>query len=98
LLIVLLGLLPSRAVADGKVLSHQPAMAEATIPDQRALICWSNGVERLVIETRFAGDGTNFAWIVPLPSQPEIEAATPGVFATLAFQLRPPVVHDRFPL
>jgi len=76
----------------------QTAYAEATIPDQRALICWSNGVERLVIETRFSGAGTNFAWVVPLSNQPEIEAATTGLFPTLAHQLRPKVVHDPTPL
>lgn len=91
-------LLTISALADGKVFVHQTAFAEATIPDQRALICWSNGVERLVIETRFSATGTNFAWIIPLPSEPEIEAATTGLFATLAHQLRAKVVHDPDPL
>lgn len=96
-LFVLLGLLPLNAAADGKVFSHRAVIAETFIPDQRALICWSNGVERLVIETRFVGEGTNFAWVVPLPSPPEIEAATPGVFATLAYQLRPDLIHNPAP-
>jgi hypothetical protein len=90
-------LLPMTALADGKVFPGT-ALAETTIPDQRALLCWSNGVERLVIETRFTGAGTNFAWVVPLPSQPEIEEATTGLFTTLAHQLRPKVVHNPDPL
>ena len=90
---LLLALLPISAVADGIVLP-QIAFAQTRIPDQRALICWSNGVERLVIETRFSGSGTNFAWVIPLPSQPEIEAATTGIFPTLAHQLRPEVIHE----
>ncbi|MBC8097734.1 MAG: DUF2330 domain-containing protein [Akkermansiaceae bacterium] len=97
LLLVLMGLLPLTAAADGKVFSQRAVIAEAFIPDQRALICWSNGVQRLVIETRFAGEGTNFAWVVPLPSQPEIEPATSGVFATLAYQLRPELIHQPSP-
>jgi Uncharacterized protein conserved in bacteria len=94
LLVFLLLLAPAKLLADGKVFSHTTAFADPTIPDQRALICWSNGIERLVIDTRFVGGGTNFAWIVPLPSPPLIEEATTGIFPTLAFQLRPNVVHD----
>ena len=68
--------------------------ARVTIPDQQALICFSNGVERLVIETRFTGAGTNFAWVVPLPSQPVIEEATTGLFPTLQYLFRPQVIHE----
>lgn len=69
-----------------------------TIPDQRALICWSNGVERLAIETRFRGEGTNFAWVVPLPGEPVMEQATQGLFATLEHIFRPNVIHNVPPL
>ena len=68
--------------------------ARVTIPDQQALICFTNGIERLVIETRFTGAGTNFAWVVPLPSQPVIEEATTGLFPTLQFILRPEIIHE----
>lgn len=95
LLLVLMGLLPLQALADGKVYSRQVAMAaEVNIPDQRALIHFTNGTERLVIETRFSGTGTNFAWVVPLPSQPVIEAATTGLFPTLQYLFRPTIVHN----
>jgi len=57
------------------------------IPDQRALINFSNGVERLVIETRFTGRGTNFTWVVPLPAKPVIEVATPGLFSNRGFSI-----------
>lgn len=72
--------------------------AQVTIPDQRALICWSNGVERLAIETQFNGEGTNFAWVVPLPGKPVIEEATPGLFTTLEYIFRPNLVHNVAPL
>jgi len=68
--------------------------AAVTIPDQRALICFSNGIERLVIETRFAGAGTNLAWVVPLPSPPVVEEATTGLFPTLQYLFRPEIVHN----
>ena len=68
--------------------------AHVTIPDQRALIHFTNGTERLVIETRFTGAGTNFAWVVPFPSPPVIEEATPGLFPTLDYLFRPEITHE----
>ncbi len=97
-LTLVLCLFPFATWADGKVFAQRTAFAEATIPDQRALLWWSNGVERLAIDTRFAGAGTNFAWVVPLPSQPVIEEASPGMFATLAYQTRPELIHNPAPL
>ncbi len=68
--------------------------AKITIPDQRALIHFTNGTERLVIETRFTGEGTNFAWVIPLPSQPVIEEATTGLFPTLQYLFQPRIIHN----
>jgi hypothetical protein len=90
---LLLLFLPLAALADGMVVPTVAYPAKITIPDQRALICYSNGTERLVIETRFTGAGTNFAWVVPLPGQPVIEEATTGLFPTLQYLFRPKIVH-----
>ncbi len=81
------------ALADGKVFPPHAEAVDVRIPDQRALLWWTNGVERLVIETRFTGKGTNFAWVVPLPSAPRVEPATPGLFPTLLYLFRPQVIH-----
>jgi hypothetical protein len=98
LLFLVLLLLPVMAVADGGIYIHKTAIAQTvSIPDQRALICWSNGTERLAIETRFIGEGTNFAWVVPLPAKPEIEEATTGLFNTLEYLFRPSVIHEVLP-
>ncbi len=91
---LLLLFLPLAALVDGMVIPTVAFPAKVTIPDQRALICFSNGTERLVIETRFTGSGTNFAWVVPLPSQPVIEEATIGLFPTLQYLFRPEIIHD----
>jgi hypothetical protein len=80
--------------ADGMVIPTTAVPVEVRIPDQRALIHFSNGVERLVIETRFTGAGTNFAWVVPLPSPPVIEEATTGLFPTLQCIFQPRVRHE----
>jgi len=82
------------ALADGKFFSPVAVRDHVTIPDQRALIHFTNGVERLVIETRFTGTGTNFAWVIPLPAPPVIEAASTGVFPTLDYLFRSPIRHN----
>ncbi len=86
-------LLPVAALADGRVISSTAFPANITMPDQQALIHFTNGTERLVIETRFTGAGTNFAWVVPLPSQPVVEGATTGLFPTLHYLFQPRVIH-----
>jgi hypothetical protein len=105
ILLLALGLLmvsaPPMIRADGKV---WPGIgyAKVNIPDQRALIHYSNGAERLVIETSFVGPGTNFAWVVPLPAVPKIEPVSSAVFTTLPVIFQPKVVlkvgHWWFPV
>jgi hypothetical protein len=57
------------------------------------VIHYADGVETLAIETRFEGEGTDFAWVVPVPSQPEVLAVSPGAFSTLRLQTQPWVEH-----
>jgi hypothetical protein len=80
--------------ADGMIMRATAVPAEVRIPDQRALIHFTNGLERLVIETRFTGAGTNFAWVVPLPSPPVIEEASTGLFPTLQCIFQPRLRHE----
>lgn len=98
---VLLGLLltatPSHA--DGKVFRHY-GLADVSIPDQSAIIHFDEGIETLVIETRFqpgppadeAADAPEmpFAWVVPLPSVPEdVFPASSGVFQSCRSVFQP---------
>ncbi len=78
---------------DGTVISPT-ANARIEMPDQQALIHYAEERECLVIETRFIGPGTEFAWVVPLPAVPEISAVTSGLFPTLRYILRPQVIHN----
>ena len=90
-------LVPMKGWADGKAFPPVAVSTEVTMPDQRALLVWSNGVERLAIETRIVGEGTNFAWVVPLPSAPKVEAGTVGLFPTLAWLTSPKLVNETEP-
>jgi len=88
------------AVADGLVFST--VAPSVNIPDQSALICFDGTHERLAIETTFVGDGTDFAWVVPLPAVPRVEKASEGLFPTLRLLFRPRVINwvnigDLFP-
>jgi hypothetical protein len=71
--------------------------APVTTPDQRAMLQFSNGVERLVIETSFVGQGTNFAWVVPLPSVPKIEAVSTNFFGYLNASFQPYLITEAEP-
>jgi hypothetical protein len=86
-------LLPASVLGDGGFIPST-AFAKVEIPDQRALIHFANGKETLVIDTAFKGDGTNFAWIIPVPSVPAVEPATTGLFSTLQTIFQPRIIHD----
>jgi hypothetical protein len=84
---------PLRAFGDGGFIPTT-SFASVTIPDQQALIHFENGTETLVVDTAFKGEGTNFAWIVPVPSVPTVEPATTGLFTTLQIIFQPRVVNN----
>ncbi len=87
------------ARADGGVFARE---VTPTIPDQDALIVWDakTQTQTLMIETRFAGRGSEFAWVVPVPGgldaarpqAPEIVLGTPGVFPSLRSSFAPKVI------
>ena len=64
------------------------------IPDQQALIQWTNGVEHLVVETSFLGEGTNFAWVLPLPAPPEVKATSADFFADMRGLFEPRLISE----
>jgi hypothetical protein len=82
----------SVARADGKVLAPVLFAQDVAMPDQRALLSWRDGVQTLVIESAFVGEGREFAWVVPVPSKPEVEAATHGTLSSAAALMLPRVM------
>jgi hypothetical protein len=97
--LVMAALLVTTAVtgrADGIVLPPVLVPQQVTMPDQRALLAWKDGVETLVIESAFVGKGTDFAWVVPLPSKPEVFPATRGTLPA-AVALMQPTLAEPWP-
>lgn len=88
---------PPGAYGDGGFIPPT-AFAKVQIPDQRALIHFDQGTETLVIDTSFKGEGTNFAWIIPVPSAPKVEAVTAGLFPALQTIFQPQIIHNVIPL
>ena len=68
--------LPSAALrADGCFVARQPwPLVE---PAQQALLGFSGRHEVLVLKVRYEGPAQAFAWLVPLPSKPKVEALAP---------------------
>lgn len=86
----ILGFMASVAAADGKVFGEP--LTTVTIPDQSALVVWDGREQQLAIETRAVGEGTRFAWVVPLPARPtSVEPLSSGIFPTLRAMTRPAV-------
>ncbi len=101
LLLALVAFAAPSARADGKVflsIAVDSAEAGSTMPRQRAIIAFKDGEQRMAIDTAFTGAGDEFAWLVPLPSEPEILPATKGMFDTAAMVTAPRVTGRGAPL
>lgn len=89
--VILLVALAAAAWADGCVVPSRAVVGPVRTPDQRALVSFDGTTETLVVETTLQGDGREFAWIVPLPAVPRVEASTTGLFPTLEVLTSPRV-------
>src|SRR4051812_13891446 len=96
--VLVIGLIASTApaFADGRVFKQIYGPVIET-PDQQALIHFAERIEHLVIETTVSGAGTNFAWVVPLPSVPEITPVSEDFFANVQQAFRSRLIHDVHP-
>jgi len=59
-------------------------------PQQKAFIIHEDGLQDLVLSVRFEGAVSDFGWLVPLPSRPEMEPAAGPVFSTLSKTMQSP--------
>ena len=46
-------------------------------PSQKAILHFHKGTETVVLQVKYEGRAEDFAWIVPLPAKPEVEAVRP---------------------
>lgn len=52
-------------------------------PEQKAVVFFSKGKERLIISPSYSGPASNFAWIVPVPARPKVEILKGAIFHEL---------------
>lgn len=92
-LVCLVGLLlASRAAfADGK--GFVRAVQNVPTPDQRVAIVFDGKQQSLIVDTTLATAEKEAVWIVPVPSEPTIEAVSEGFFPTLEVVFGPRVVR-----
>jgi len=67
-------------MADGGFIGKRGDIAE---PEQKAVLLYLDGVEDLILQVQYDGAVDDFAWVVPLPSRPDVEAVDSGVFDAL---------------
>jgi hypothetical protein len=85
---------PGSARADGGYVS--PFGYPVWEPGQTAFLRHDagSGIEELTILPRFFGEPTDFAWLVPVPSLPEVAEADPELFEQLS-RLTAPIYRSR---
>jgi hypothetical protein len=89
LLAMILMIQPGALLADGGFVS--PPGSFMYEPVQQAFIDHdrASGTEQLSILPSFSGDAHAFAWIIPVPAQPEVEPADRQLFQDLDLLTRP---------
>jgi hypothetical protein len=86
---------PQIVSADGKYFPEKAYKVGPTIPTQRAILVYKDGIEKLTIESALDSKGRKFGWVIPLPSRPtEFKEASPGLIKTLDWTIQPKVTHD----
>lgn len=101
LVAIVLATLASLASADGKFFGRATLVRDPTMPSQRAVLAWHDGMQTLIVESAFDASGVDagnaeFGWVVPLPARPiEIAPTTTNALATLDAKLAPRIETAR---
>jgi hypothetical protein len=74
---------PTSVQADGAILPPDDYYYPVYGTSQKALIIFEDDHEDLLISVSFSGQASEFGWIIPLPSQPEILKVDSSIFSTL---------------
>jgi hypothetical protein len=94
LLILVFVLFPTQAFADGMIIPKPSYYIDES--GQKAVI-WHDGKrETLILSTSFSGNAEDFAWVIPVPSKPEVTYSKDELFTSLEDYTRPKV-QDRYP-
>ncbi len=86
---------PGTADADGKFFRNVGAEADPTIPYQRAIVSYKDGIETLIVESTAQNAEERVGWVVPLPGVPtDVAACKPGLLRTMHLLTGPEIRSD----
>jgi len=81
--------------ADGCKFPEVAVERMPSIPQQKAVIVWRDGVETLVVESSFETESKNVGWVLPLPAEPtKLEVADSGMLTSLLVCLQPEITNE----
>ncbi len=82
--------------ADGVPIPPYGTEADIQMPGQKAIIVYDEqtGREDLVLSVQLLGESPEAAWVVPVPSQPEVHTASAEWFVQLSDLTQPEIVTE----
>lgn len=86
---LILVLLSSLALADGGFFPPVYYKEDIYEPTQKGMIIFDGKTEQLIIEATYEGEMNDFAWIIPVPSYPDINKSSTYLFEELHFLTEP---------
>ena len=82
-LIMLMGVLPGLALADGALITPPDYYSYETMQKAALFYESATSTETMVIQIEYSGNAKDFAWIVPTPNQPQVEKGSATLFTNL---------------
>lgn len=84
---LLIFFIPTQVLADGILIP--PPDQNITTAQQKAVIVHQKGREDLIISLEFYGDAKEFAWLIPVPTKPEVKKGKGEIFTKLGQLSKP---------
>jgi hypothetical protein len=66
---------------------------EVSMDSQRALAVWSDSKISMHVQVSSSGSSEDFAWVLPIPSMPEVSVGDPGIFDVLDDLTHPELLY-----
>jgi hypothetical protein len=92
--IALLSCLSASAFAVGAFFSGKTGSGEVHAPGARVFIHRTGIREDMILQIGFAGSGSQFAWVIPVPSKPTFQYTDARIFDELRSICNPRIIQD----
>ena len=87
-------ILSSYVIADGGFFKFDSYRNEDLYePEQKAIIIHENNLETLILQVSAQGNISNFVWIIPTPTYPNVEKGNSELFSDLHYITRPKTIQ-----